>query len=93
MEDDELAEQIVKSGKISSSSPSIENWSPSDNYLAMIGDRMGEIFSAIIATRGGKPPKVQPVSRPVTAYDRIRSRVAWEKHRSLVDEVNRARRK
>jgi len=32
------------------------------------------------------------VSRPVTAYDRIRSRVAWEKHRSLVDEVNAARR-
>lgn len=93
MEDDELADLALASEDKNqrSSGPSIETWSTEVAYLAAAVDRLGEMISAVIVSAGGKAPKVTPLPRPKTAFDRASYRRAQARHHSLVAEVNAAR--
>jgi hypothetical protein len=66
-------------------------WTPDVAVLTGIHDRLGEVVGAIIASAGGKPPKLKPSPRPRTAVDRLRQQAAKSRHEALVAEVNAAR--
>lgn len=94
LEDDELAEaSLAEVDGRASSGPSLADWSPEAAYTVAVVDRLGELISALIAAHGGKPPKVRPLPRPRTAFDRARWKRSQERHQSLVAEVNAAREK
>lgn len=71
--------------------PPLATWSPEVQYLAAVFDRLGELIAATIAAANGKPPKVRPLPRPRTAFDRARARRALSRHESLVAEMEAAR--
>lgn len=73
--------------------PSLADWSPEVNLLAAAVDRLGENIAATIAAAGGKAPKIRPLPRPKTAFDRVRARRRWEAHGTLVSEVEEAQRR
>lgn len=47
-------------------------------------DRLGEVVAAVIASGGGKPPKLHPRPRPQTAEDRLAARYRIEQHEYVV---------
>jgi hypothetical protein len=55
--------------------------------LMRIFDRLGEVIQAQVASAGGKPPKIKPIPRPVTALEVLRNKQRWTKHRSVVSRV------
>ena len=69
------------------SGPRVSQWSPELEALAAINDRLGAVFTAVLATGQVKPPKVNPYPRPVTAIDRARSRARRMQHDALVSRV------
>lgn len=91
LEDDEWADQIVDRIPESSGGPSVEEWSQEAGYLALVVDRLGELLRAVVATGGGKPPKVRPLPRPRTAIDRAMTRRSRRRVESLVAEVEAGR--
>jgi hypothetical protein len=72
--DEELAAQVAsrppvdKPGK---SSVNMRDWSPLLEMLTVIADRQADIIQAIIASQGGKPPKIRPLPRPKTAIEKL----------------------
>lgn len=91
-DDDEAAERALASGDepTGSTAPPLEAFSPEVQYLAMGIDRIGELIAATIAAAGGKPPKVRPLPRPETAFDRAKRRKSLQRHHDLVAEVEQA---
>lgn len=49
----------------------MRDWSPLLEMLTVVADRQAELIQAIIASQGGKPPKIAPLPRPKTAMDKI----------------------
>lgn len=94
-EDDEYAELILgetDEDDDAPGSPPLVMWTPEVQYLAAVVDRLGEVIQAVIATApGGKPPKIKPLPRPRTAFDRARARRARARHENLVAEMEMAR--
>lgn len=92
-EDDEAAEEyLAEHGdkESASSRPSLAVWSPEVEYLAGVVDRLGEVVAAVVASAGNKPPRIKPLPRPKSAFDRARERRAWRRHDALVAEVEAA---
>lgn len=93
-EDDEAAEEYLAAHgdtDSGSSRPSLAVWSPEVEYLAAVVDRLGEVVQAVISTvPKAKPPRIKPVPRPKSAFDRARERRAWRRHGDLVAEVEAA---
>lgn len=84
-DDEELAENAPppRSGP-----PPLRDWSPEVQQLAVIRDRLGELIATVASANSTKkvqPPK--PCPRPVTAYDRVRSRRRWKQHQRLVQQL------
>lgn len=94
-EDDEFADRMLDDGAddISSSAPSLGDWTPEVAYLASVVDRLGEVVSAVLSSSGRKPPKMKPLERPRTAFDRARRRRTRAGVDSLVAEVRQAQRR
>ncbi|MER7331661.1 MULTISPECIES: hypothetical protein [unclassified Micromonospora] len=65
----------------------MSEWSPQLEMLTNLYDAVRENTRAVIASAGGKPGKVLPAPRPVTALERARRARRWEKHRSVVARV------
>lgn len=91
-EDDEAADRIVADGKADAParSPSLHGWTPEVAHMAAVVDRLGEVIAGLVALSGGRPPKVKPVPRPVTAIDRARQRRSRARYGELVAEVQEA---
>lgn len=93
-EDDEAAEEyLAEHGDTESvsSRPSLAVWSPEVEYLAAVVDRLGEVIQAVVSTvPKAKPPRIRPLPRPKSAFDRARERRAWRRHDALVAEVEEA---
>lgn len=88
MEDDEYAEEVLDEvERAPLSGPSLDDWSTEAAYLAAVVDRLGEVVAAIVGSAGGKPPKIKPLPRPRTAFDRARRRRQLRAVDSLVAEV------
>jgi hypothetical protein len=88
--DDEVAEQVLRQPEnrnARGAAPRISEWSPELERLTDLVDRMGEVMVAIVASQGGKAPKIRPAMRPRTAIDRMRERKRYEQHRKTVARV------
>jgi hypothetical protein len=70
--DEELAEQAVRSPAPKGPAVRMRDWSPQQEVLTLLVDRLGEVIQAVIAAQGGKPPKITPMPRPKTAADELR---------------------
>ncbi len=71
-------------------SPAWSEYSPIAARLDGIFDRLGDVMSAVVASGGGKPPRIQPARRPVTEVDRARLRREKKAHEDLVADVKAA---
>lgn len=83
-EDDELAAELAGE-QFPRRLPPLSEWSPEVEVLAVVADRLAEVANTIIGVNGGKPSRVQPMPRPVTAIDRARARL----RREAADELER----
>jgi hypothetical protein len=89
-EDEEIAEEYLsrpESASTRNPGPRISEWSPELERLTDLVDRMGEVMIAVVASQGGKAPKIRPFPRPRTAIDRVRERKRYEKHKRTVARV------
>lgn len=97
-DDEELAEQVLrdqkreqKNGKDRDrpgrSGPRISEFSVEVERLTDLVDRMSEAIQATVASAGGKPPRMQPQPRPVTAMQRLQEKERYAKHRRTVSRV------
>lgn len=89
-EDEEVAEEYLnatRGDKPKSARPRISEWSAEVERMTDMIDRMGEMIQAIVASNGGKAPKLRPQPRPKTAIDRVRERKRYEQHRKVVSRV------
>jgi hypothetical protein len=71
--------------------PPLREWSPVVDMLAGVVDRQGSMISSIYAAQGVKPPKIRPLPRPETAFERLmrqyRDREKRRIHESIVAAV------
>jgi len=71
--------------------PLLRDWTPAVDMLAGVVDRQGATISSIYAAQGVKPPKIRPLKRPETAFERLyRQLEEREKkriHESIVSAV------
>lgn len=65
----------------------MSEWSPELEMLTNLFDAVRDNTRAVVAAAGGKPSRVLPAPRPVTAIERARRRRRLEKHRSVVARV------
>jgi len=72
-QDDELAAEVGDLPK-ASHIPPLTEWTPEVEALAAVVDRLAEVANAVVAGAGGKPSRVRPWPRPVTAFDRARAK-------------------
>lgn len=89
-EDEEVAEEFLsrdENVKPKGNRPRISEWSPELEKITEVVDRLGEVMQAVVASNGGKPPKIRPQPRPRTAIDRMRERKRYEHHRKVVSRV------
>lgn len=90
-DDEELAEMALSAPERLDvpTGPRVSQWSLEAEIIAAAVDRLGEMFAVTIVSNGGKPPRLTPYPRPVTATERVRSRLRRERHASLVSRVLR----
>lgn len=89
-EDEEVAEDVLsrkENERPRGAGPRISEWSPEVERLTDLVDRMGEVMVAVVASQGGKPPKLRPHPRPRTAVDRLREKKRYEHHKKVVARV------
>jgi len=87
--DEELAEEIVKrdDGKKHLPKRRLSEFTPEVEVLSTLADRMVELINVNVASRGGKPRKVPPMPRPVTAVQKVKRRRAARRHEWTVARV------
>jgi len=90
MNDPELAAWIAAQPDTEPGGPRLTEWTPDVARLTDIYDRLGELVGAVIASAGGKPPKIRPADRPRTEVDRQRASARRQRHDGLVAEVKAA---
>jgi hypothetical protein len=92
--DEELAEQVADRDEPTAEyRPRITEWSPTEQLLAALYDRMGEVVAAVVASAGGKPTMPEGWPRPETAADRVLRRKQKQEYDDLLDLVERSKRR
>jgi hypothetical protein len=84
-DDEELAASF--DGDPAPRPPRLTEWSPEVAAIVASFDRLGDILCTLIAANGGKPPKIPPYPRPVTAAERVKQQRRMLNHRELVARV------
>lgn len=90
--DDELAERYVDEER-QEYRPRISEWSPTEQLLAALFNRTGEVIAAVIAAAGGKPPHPPDWPAPVTAQDRALRRKETRDLDDLLDLVEQSKKR
>ena len=90
-EDDELAEALAGQEQEAARSPRIRDFGSTNQLLTVISDRLGELIAATVAAGGAKPPRVDPLPRPVTALDRAAQRLSEASYDYLMEQIESAR--
>lgn len=86
--DEELAERYADSEPDVTHRPRITEWSATEQLLAAVFDRLGEVVAATIASGGNKPPKMPDGwPRPETAAERVLRRRQHQEYDDLLDLV------
>lgn len=89
-DDEEFAEHVLnqpESDRKGDRRPKISEWDLYAEKLTDVVDRLGEVMQAVVASAGGKPPKVRPQPRPRTAVDKLREKRRYEHHKKVVSRV------
>lgn len=85
-QDDELAAQVGDLPK-GSDTPPLTEWTPEVQALAMVVDRLAEVANAVVASAGQRTSRVRPYPRPVTAFDRARTKRIREATDDMVAQL------
>lgn len=88
-QDDELAAEVGDLPK-GSDIVSLTEWTPEVQALAAIVDRLAELINAVVVNHPsgkGRPTRVRPWPRPVTAFDRARTRRIREAADDMVAQL------
>lgn len=68
--------------------PPMSEYTSTVERLDRVIDALGGLTTAVLAAGGAKKlPKVQPQPRPETAFENVKMRQQWEKHRAVVARV------
>lgn len=86
-QDEELAERTANGPDRKPGPPPLTEWGPEVQALAEVRDLVAQLLAVTIKAHGGKPQKVQPYPRPVTAIERVRRKARLKAHRLLVARV------
>ena len=85
--DDEMVAELLRanpSAAAPSRHPRYAEFGPTEEALADVTDRLGEVVRGLVGLGGKKPKPVKAVPRPRTAFDRVREEIDREQHSSLV---------
>lgn len=84
--DDEDAVAALQAEPDGPSAFGMQGWTYERELLTTVVDVLGQLHASFIQANSddGKRPKVEPMLRPRTALDRMRSRQVLEEHRNLV---------
>lgn len=87
--DDELAEAILNAddGRPKNPVRRLSDYSPQVELLTLLNDRLAELIQVTVASRGGKPRRVPPMPRPVSAVEKVKNRRRHRKHEWTVARV------
>lgn len=86
--DEELAQHLPDRGdEPAAPQRRMSEYTAEVELLSVVADRLAEVVNVIIAVNRGRPGKVTPMPRPVTAMDRLRRRRREHNHKSLVARV------
>lgn len=90
--DEELAEEFADEPR-GEYRPSITEWSSTNQLLAAVFDRLGEVVYVLAASNGGKPKMPDGWPRPETATDRVMRRRQRRDYDDLLDLVEASKRR
>lgn len=65
-QDEEFSQMLDNSEESGPSAPPLSTWTPEVDMLAKAVDQLNVLTQTLIGVNGGKPKKVQPVTRPLT---------------------------
>lgn len=89
-QDDELVAMIT-AGRAPAAEASrairMAEFSPEVEALYGVTDRLGDVVSGLVGLGGRKPPRISPLPRPSTAWERFAHRQDLERHQALVRRV------
>lgn len=92
--DEELAAELLKlpqaeTGKAGQWSRSHRDYTAEVEMLSAVFDRLGELIRVTAATRGARGRQPSPAPRPVSAFERVRHRLAADRHKRLTERLKR----
>lgn len=88
--DDVLAEGLAdlpESSKAARWSRTYRDYTPEVEMLSAVFDRIGELIRVVAATSGSRSKQPQLAPRPESALERVRRRMAQDKHKKLSDRL------
>jgi hypothetical protein len=90
--DEELAEEYADDDRPTTKyRPKITEWSPTEQLLAAVFDRLGEVVAVVAAANGGSGKLPEQWPRPETAQDRVLRRRQQREYDELLDLVERSK--
>lgn len=96
LQDEELAEAILAEEAQSDvprdkpSGPDIRDYTPDNQLLTQVVDKLSVVVHLLELLGGGKPGRIKPLPKPVTAMDRVMQRLDELRLTSIEDEVYQA---
>jgi hypothetical protein len=85
-QDEDLAREVAQRPEMpKAAAMRMRDWSPELEAMATAIDRIGEVVQAVIASQGGKPPKIKPFPRPKTATDKLND--PRQQHKKILSKV------
>jgi hypothetical protein len=92
--DEELAEEYVDDDRPREKyRPKITEWSPTEQLLAAVFDRLGEVVAVVSAANGGTSKLPPEWPRPETAQDRVLRRKQQREYDDLLALVEQSKRR
>jgi hypothetical protein len=82
-----IADDPLYAKDVRSAPPKLAQFSPERETLANIDDKLGSLIAVVVKGLGGKPPKIPPHPRPVTASARAEKAEARREHQDLVRQL------
>lgn len=86
-EDEDLARQMLDEPPPAPRPPRLTEFSPEVQALAEVRDLLSAVLAVLVKANGGKPHKPKPYPRPVTALQRLKTRMRYSEHLDLVRRV------
>lgn len=86
-EDEDLAKELLDEPETPPRPPRLTEFGPEVQALAEVRDLLAAVLTVLVKANGGKPQRPKPYPRPVTALQRLKTRMRYSRHRDLVRRV------